>query len=45
MDDAELRLQLATRAHDHVLAEFMPARYDARLMAVYHKALAAAESS
>jgi glycosyltransferase involved in cell wall biosynthesis len=42
IDNAELRSRLADRAHEHVVAEFTPARYDARLMAVYEKALAAA---
>ena len=45
IDRSELRSQLAARAHDHVAAEFTPAQYNARLMAVYHKALAAHKAS
>ncbi len=41
IDNRELRLRLAERAREHVTAEFSPARYDARLLAVYEKALAA----
>ena len=42
IDSEELRLRLAGRARDHVAAEFTPAQYDARLMAVYHETLRAA---
>jgi glycosyltransferase involved in cell wall biosynthesis len=45
MDNAELRSRLAAKAHHHVAAEFTPGQYDARLMAIYQKVLAAAESS
>ncbi len=39
IDSGELRLRIATQAHDHLVAEFTPAQYDARLMAVYQQVL------
>jgi glycosyltransferase involved in cell wall biosynthesis len=45
IDNRELRLRLADRAREHVTAEFTTARYDARLLAVYEKALAAPRRS
>ena len=41
IDNADLRTQLAVRAHEHVVAEFTTGRYDGRLLAVYAKAAAA----
>lgn len=45
IDSSELRLRLAARAHDRVATEFTPAKYDARLMAVYDKALNATRTA
>ena len=44
MESPDLRSQLSARAHDHVAAQFSPAHYDARLMNIYHQALAGADA-